>query len=141
MAVMYDFDNIKKEDVYFGDIMLIRKVNHDILRDSKSIGTVLGVDHSNACLSVLAKPKAILIKVSDRYFVDIDGIKRGKDCEHINFCLHNNIYDNMLLLNGVFNPAVGLMFVTNLVPAKDKEFLKSDIKTLKKEYKEYYGVK
>ena len=141
MNCAYDFNNIKKEDVYFGDIILIKKVNYDILKQCKSIRTVLGVDYSSACKTVIAKPQAVLIKVSDKYFVDLDAIRRGKDIEHINFCLFSNITDNVLLKNGTYNPYVGSMYVTNLVSAKDKEFVRTDIKSLKKEYKEYYGIK
>lgn len=106
----FDFRYINKDNVYIGDIMLVTSVNQYTLNEIKKCDTIIG-DFSGACNVELAKENAILIKVSNNLFVDLDSIEHLRDLDYINNCLKNNITDNVILRQGTFNPFVGQLFL------------------------------
>lgn len=113
---LFDFKNINRDTVYVGNIMLVKKVNKKHLKECLNADIIIGdlSGPNGPCKTDIAKKDAILVKVSDNYYVDIDSIKDLQDCDYINFCLKNNISDNILLKKGTFDPYVGQLFVSNL---------------------------
>lgn len=131
---VFDFTFINKNNVYVGDIILVKHVNKKILNELKNCGCNMG-DYSNACEIITAKENAILIKVEENCYVDIDSIKRKTDCNYINECLINGVLDNIILNCGTYNPYVGQLFLRNVRSYKDIEKEKFDIMELKLYYK------
>ena len=111
MKKIFDFKNINKESLYIGDIYIIKN------KKEKEI----------------AKKDAILVKVTDEYYVDIDSIKDLVDCDYINFYIKNNIETNILLKEDLLNLYVGKLFITNIksfVEFKKKEINIMELKLL-----------
>ena len=113
----FDFKDINKYDIYIGNIMLITYVSQKILEDIKNIDGNIE-DFSVACNKVLAKKDVLLLKLNSSYFVDLDMIKSTKDMYYINYCLENNITDNILLKIGTKDPYVGQLFIKNIKKIK-----------------------
>ena len=130
---IFDFKNINNDTVYIGNIIIIKKVNKKQLKECLNADLFIGdlSGPNGPCKTEIAKKNAILVKVNDTYFVDIDSIKDLEDCNFINYCLQNNISDNILLKHGTFNPFVGQLFVKNLKSCKSLEKNKTNIKELK----------
>lgn len=116
---LLDLKQIKEEDIYTGNINLITTVDKEMLEEIKKCDIVLG-DYSPACKTILAKENALLIKVNDTYYIDIDSIKSNKDIENINTLISSNSKNNNILLrHGTFNPFVGGLYISNLRCAKE----------------------
>ena len=116
---LLDLKQIKEEDIYTGNINLITTVDKEMLEEIKKCDIVLG-DYSPACKTILAKENALLIKVNDLYYIDIDSIKSNKDIENINTLISSNSKNNNILLrHGTFNPFVGGLYISNLRCAKE----------------------
>ena len=109
----FDYKYINTEDIYIGDIMLVKSVDMKTLEEVKKCDVIIG-DLSSACKVVLAKENAILIKVGHNKFVDLDSIKHISDCDYINNCLEYNIADNIILKQGTFDPYKGQLFLRRL---------------------------
>lgn len=115
---LLNLKNINEEDIYTGDIYLVINVDKKMLEEIKKCDIVLG-DFSPACNSILAKSEATLIKVADRYFIDIDSIKSNKDIENINYLIKSDSKNNNILLRqGTFNPYIGQLYITKLRSVK-----------------------
>ena len=92
----YDLRYINKNSIYVGDIMLVTSVNPATYEVE------------------LAKGNALLLKVSHNLYIDLDFIKKSSDLEYINYCLNNNITDNIILKKGTSNPYTGQLFLKNV---------------------------
>lgn len=129
----FDFYNISKDDIYIGKISMITYVDLEIVR---KLRFTYYKDFSSACKTVTAKRDAVLIRVTEDCYIDIDSIERGLDCVNINRSLNSLPHDNRLLRVGVHNPTAGLLFIREIKKITDLEFEKTDIKTLKLIYKD-----
>lgn len=130
---LFDFKNINNDTTYVGDIYKVKRINKKLLIEYLNAGVLINdINEKNGpCETVLIKKDAILIKVSDNYFIDIDFIKDLQDCDYINFCLKQNIPDIIFLKRGIFNPFVGQLFVRKLKRCKSFNKSNMNIKELK----------
>lgn len=110
----FDFKNINKDDIYVGDIFILKQYNSKLLNEFKNYYISIGNAYMIACDFKIAKKDAILIKLDDDLYVDIDSINVFSDCNYINYCLENDITDNILLSTASYNPYVGQLFLKNI---------------------------
>ena len=125
---IFDFKNISKDNIYIGNIYIVEDIDKTYKKEYVYPDDYIS-NLNKIYKTCLAKKETILIKVNDIYYVDIDSIKDLQDCDYINFCLKNNITDNILLKESLLNSCVGKLFVGDL---KRFENIKTnDIKILK----------
>ena len=93
----FNFSFINKSNIYVGNIRLIVGLNRDYLTMLKECPSFRG-DYTSACETIVAKENAILIRVDNNYFIDIDSIKTASDCERINELLVSKSFDNNMFL-------------------------------------------
>lgn len=113
MKKYFNYKEIKKENIFIGNILMITDLNKETLDYIKEQYPKLFYYHQ-CCESSLAKENAILIKVGHDKYVDLDFIKEVKDCELINYYLDNNIKSNIVLEIGSPNPYLGELYVDYL---------------------------
>ena len=93
---------------YIGDIYLITKINKKLLK-YLSTNDIIDDDYLVACEYVLAKENASLIK-KENYYIDVENLDE-KDL--------NNLHDNKLLKNEIYDPFIGQLFVKNIRKIKE----------------------
>lgn len=122
--LIFDIKNIKEENIYIGEIWMIKKVFNELIEYSKKQYPLIS-GFSSVCFRTLAKKDAILIKVKENYFIDIDFIKSNKEIELINEAIKNGCKNNNIFLTeDTYDPYVGQLYLENLKTAnkldKDK---------------------
>ena len=127
----FNFSFINKSNIYVGNIRLIVGLNRDYLTMLKECPSFRG-DYTSACQTVVAKEDAILIRVDNNYFIDIDSIKTASDCERINELLVSKSFDNnMFLRHATKDPYVGELFLSDMKTYADLKETIVDIARLK----------
>lgn len=109
MKQIYDFNNIKDDDIFIGDIEVVVGINEELLNEIKEMHME---DYFVAITSVPAKSDVTLIKLSDDLYVDFD----IKISEYLNYCLEHNIFNdnNYFLRTNPKSPFIGQLIITNV---------------------------
>lgn len=108
---MFDYNNIKENEIFIGDIYIVTEVDKEQYYINKHLKKE---DFLDACEYKLYKKDTMLLKVNDDSYVDIDSIKRKTDCEYIEHCLNIGLIDNIILKSGIKTPYVGYLFLKNI---------------------------
>lgn len=107
----FDLKNIKEEDIFIGDIFIIERTFKRLIEQVKTANPDCK-DLSPICYRQLAKENAILIKIGEDKYIDLDGINSKKDVKIINELLTNKSkYNNIILNVGTLDPYVGELFI------------------------------
>lgn len=110
---IFDLKNITVEDIYIGNIYIITNIEKDYTR------------------SQLTKKDAILIRINNTIYVDLEIIKSKSDLIIINEMLkRNDINNNILLSDIISNAFVGKLFIGDISLLKDsieKKILKNTL--------------
>lgn len=102
MDNIFDLKNIDKNDLYVGDLYIVTNTSEDYTR------------------SILAKKDAILIKLFDNHYIDLDSIKSKIDITIINEMLSCNYKDNNRILSDIVDkPYIGKLFIGSLEKTKE----------------------
>lgn len=126
----YDFGFIKRSDIFIGDLRMVIGIDKeyiDILKNCSSFR------NSNiiACKTVPAKNNAVLIKVDNEHFIDLDSIKSKNDLKTINELLQTESFDNNVFLTlDIKEPFIGKLYISSLKVYGNGKGL-TDIKRLK----------
>lgn len=126
----YDFGFIRRCDIFIGDLRMVVGIDKeyaDILRNCSYFR------NSNiiACKTVPAKNNAVLIKVDNEHFIDLDSIKSKNDLKTINELLQTESFDNNIFLTlDTKEPFIGQLYISNLKIYGNNKGL-TDIKRLK----------
>lgn len=126
----YDFGFIKRSDIFVGDLRMVVGIDEeyvDILKKCSSFR------NSNiiACKTVPAKNNAVLIKVDNEHFIDLDSIKSKNDLKTINELLQSESFDNNVFLTlDTKEPFIGQLYISSLKVYSNRKGL-TDIKKLK----------
>lgn len=127
----FNFGLINKSNVLIGDVRIIVSINGKNLRMLKSCDSLCG-DYTSACKTLPAKDNAILLRVDDKHFIDIDSINCADDCDQINELLNSNSVDNnMFMTLGTDSPYIGQLYLTNMRTYAELENSVTDIVKLK----------
>ena len=133
MTKPFDFKNIKRSDIFIGNINMITNVDEEMLEKLKFYFPNLH-DYSSSCNTILAKQNVILLRVSDKYFIDIDSIKTLNDCNNINTLLENGSKNNNILLTfKTKEPFIGQLYINEIKMESGKISIRIDIMKLKLE--------
>ena len=120
----FNFGFINRDKVFIGDISIITAIDKNSLRMLKTCSSFRD-DYTSACKVVIAKEKAMLIRVDKTHFIDIDYIKTSDDCEKINELLNSKSFENNIFLtHGTKEPYVGQLVLSNI---KSYNHLKSSV--------------
>lgn len=107
----FELKNISEQNLFIGDIFMIEKTFRKLI-DAVMEANPECEDLSPICYSAIAKEDAILIKIDENKYIDLDGINSNKDMEIINELLNSgSINNNIILREGTLDPYVGELFV------------------------------
>lgn len=129
----FELKNISEQNLFIGDIFMIEKTFRKLI-DAVREANPECEDLSPICYSAIAKEDAILIKIDENKYIDLDGINSNKDVEIINELLNSgSINNNIILSQGTLDPYVGELYIgyNTLSKVKDSEkILEKKLNTL-----------
>lgn len=129
--VKFNFRLINRSNVLIGNIRRIQKIDEKKFLLLRYCEDICG-DYSSACVTTLVKENAIILRLNDEWFIDIDNIKSIKDCERINELLNSEIMDTERFITyGTKKPYIGQLYLDNIYPCEKVENLVTNIVTLK----------
>ena len=128
----FNLKNINEEDIFIGDIYIIERTFKKLIAAVKEANPECEY-LSPICYSIIAKEGAILIKVDEDNYVDLDGIRNTSDIENINELLNSNSLNNNIILSvGTKDPYVGELIIKNIKRIKKLDkLLEKKLNTLK----------
>lgn len=128
----FDLKSVSDEDIFVGDLWLIEGVCKNIIDEVKKANPKCD-NLALVCLTNIAKEDAILIKVDENKYIDLDGIRNNRDIEIINELLNNGSKDNNIILSeGSLDPYIGELYIGhNTLKKINKDKILKKINTLK----------
>lgn len=127
----FDFGFINRTNVLVGNIKRVDKINNKMLVALRCCEAMYG-DYSSACETTLVKENAIVLRLNNDWFIDIDNIQGIKDCELINELLKNETMDaNRFMTFGIKRPYIGQLYLDSMNPCENIEQSVDNIVTLK----------
>lgn len=129
--VKFNFRLINKSNILVGNIRRIEKIDEKKLMALRYCEDMYG-DYSSACVTTLVKENAIILRLNNEWFIDVDSIRSIKDCERISELLKSEIMDtNRFITFGTKNPYVGQLYLDSVQPCEKVENSVINIVTLK----------
>lgn len=129
--VKFNFRLIDKSNILVGNIRRVDKINNKMLIALQCCEAMYG-DYSPACDTTLVKENAIILRLNNEWFIDVDTIKSIKDCELINELLKKEIMDvDRFMTFGTKCPYIGQLYLDSIHPCENVEKAVANIVTLK----------
>jgi len=112
----FDLKNITEEDIFVGDLYIVTNMPFVSI------------------MSTLAKKEAILIRVTEDYYIDLESIKSNSDIVIINELLSSNDYNsnNIILSDKLKKPYIGQLFIGSLEKVKENNINFLELKNILK---------